>query len=110
MPTLENSATQTATVGTEHTLATLTTNKVFVLVVDIAALLGGATPDELELRIYYTCLVSGTERLAYIIGYKGVQGEAMKLSPPVPSDISCRFTLKQTVGTSRNFPWKVLSL
>lgn len=110
MTTLVGSGTQTATVTTEHTLDTETTNGVFVLVVDTAAMLSGTTPDELELRIYYTCLSAGTERLAYAVAYKGVQGEPMKISPPIPSDISMKATLKQTTGTSRNFPWKLLAL
>ena len=84
MPTLVGSGTQTATVTTEHTLDTETTNGVFVLVVDTAAMLSGATPDELELRIYYTCLTSGTERLAYAVAGDVNRGLFFRGAGPLP--------------------------
>lgn len=111
MPTSVASGTQAAVVGTEHTLVTDTTNKVYVLVVDTAALtVTSGTADELELHIYTICLSGGTERQAYSVTYFGTQGSPMKYSPPVPADISFKATLKLTTGASRNFPWKVLSL
>lgn len=110
MPSSVSSSTQTTVIGTEHTLATDTTNKVYVLVVDTAAMVGGTTPDLLELRVYTIALTSGTERLAYIATYAGPQTELIKYSPPVPADISFRATMKQTQGTVHAYPWKVLSL
>lgn len=110
MTTLVGSGTQTTTVPTEHTLDTETTDGVFVLVVDLAPMLSGATPDEVELRIYTTVLNAGTEHLAYSAAYKGVQGEPVKFSPPIPSDISVRVTLNQVAGSTRDFPWKLLAL
>lgn len=109
MPTLEASGTQTAVINTEHTLATLTTAKVFVFVVDCANLAAG---DILELRIYHTVLAAGASRVAYRMTYHGVQNadDLIKLSVPVPSDISFVATLKQTAGIGRLFPWKVLSI
>ena len=111
MPVLEASGTQTATVGTEHTLATLTTNKTFVLVVDTATLTQAATvADVLELRVYTTVLTAGVSRVAYFASYVSNQAMPQKISIPIPSDISAVFTLKQTAGTGRAFPWKVLSI
>ena len=111
MPTSEASGTQTATIGTEHTLsgAALTNNKVYVLVVDCAAMADG---DEVELRVYTIALSAGTEGLAYIAVYRNLDGgfDPLKYSPPVPADISFKATLKQTTGTGRSFPWKILSL
>ncbi len=107
MPTVIASGTQTATIGTEHILATDTTNKTYVLVVDTGAMVDG---DVLELRIYTIVLSAGTERVAYVIEYDNLQGEPQKYSVPVPADISFKATLKQTAGTGRAFPWKVLSL
>lgn len=107
MPTALASGTQTATLTTEHDLATDTANHNYVLVVDAAALVAGET---LELRLYTKVLSGGTERLAYTAIYQHVQGEPAKYSPPVPADISLRATLKQTGGTGRAFPWKLLSL
>ena len=107
MPTLENSGTQTATVGTEHTLATNTTNKTFVLVVDTGAMVNA---DILELRVNTTILAAGTSRLAYFGTYRDIQSTPQKVSIPIPSDISAVFTLKQTAGTGRSYPWKVVSI
>lgn len=109
MPTLEASGTQTATLTTEHVLnsGAFTGNKIYVLVVDAAALANGET---LELRAYYTCLTAGTERLMWYSTYVHAQSEDMIMSAPIPSDISVKFTLEQNGGTGRAFPWKVLSL
>lgn len=108
MPTSIGSGTQTATIGTEHTLGSAdTTNKTYVLVVDTAAMVA---LDVLELRVYTIALTAGTERLAYFQVYRDTQNEPMKYSVPVPADISCKATLKQTAGTGRAFPWKLLSL
>ena len=101
------SGTQTATVTTEHTLATSTTGKTYVLVVDAVAMVKG---DYLELRIKTKVLAGGAEGLAYYAAYANVQGEVIKYSIPVPANISCVATLKQTAGTSRNFPWSLLSI
>lgn len=111
MPTSEASGTQTAVINTEHTLSTLTTNKTFVFVVDTGAMTqASGVFDVVELRIYTIALTAGTERLAYIATYEGAQGSPIKYSVPVPADISFKATLKQTAGTGRAFPWKVLSL
>jgi hypothetical protein len=111
VPTSIASGTQTAVVNTEHVLVTDTSNKVFVLVVDAAALtVAAGVADVVELRIYTIALSAGAERLAYTATYVGIQGEPMKYSVPVPADISFKATLKQVAGTARNFPWKVLSL
>lgn len=107
MPTSIASGTQTATVNTEHTLATDTTNKTYVFIVDTGAMAAG---DTLELRVYTIVLSAGTERLAYIVQYNNAQDEPQKYSPPVPADISFKATLKQTAGTGRSYPWKVVSL
>lgn len=98
---------QTATISTEHDLATDTANHTYVLVVDAAAMVLG---DILELRLYTKVRSGGTERLAYVISYQHVQGEPAKYSPPVPANIHLRATLKQTAGTGRAFPWSLLAL
>jgi hypothetical protein len=110
MPTVIAEGTQTATIGTEHTLATDTTNNTYVFVVDAGAMVDAATPDLVELRIYTIVRSAGTERLAYLVSYLGSQASPQKYSVPVPADISIKCTLKQTQGTGRAFPWKLLSL
>ena len=101
------SGTLTSVISTEHTLATLTTGKTFCLKVDTAAMLNS---DVLELRIYDISLAAGVERLAYYVAYAHAQGTPIKISVPVPSNISFKATLKQVAGTARSFPWVVLSL
>lgn len=99
--------TQAATVGTEHTLATETGSKVYVLVVDLGPLANG---DVVELTIYTKVRSTSTERVAYSASYAHAQVEPNKYSIPVPSDVSFKATLKQTAGTGRSFDWKLLSV
>ncbi len=107
MPSSLFNGTQTAVISTEHTLATDITAQTYVFVVDCANLVAG---DTVELRLYTKCLSGGTERLAYYRSYANVQGEPIKYSVPVPADISCKATLKQTAGTGRAFPWSLLQI
>jgi hypothetical protein len=106
------SGTQTATVGTEHTLATVTAPGRYRLVVDVAALAGGATPDIVELRSKTRVLSGGTDRLAHpalsAVGGLVVAGVVGCPEVVVDQGTQAIFTLKQTQGTGRNFPWKVL--
>ncbi len=116
--TAEATGTQSASVGTEHTLSTQTGAKVFQLIVDIHNMVAG---DTLELRAYMKVLTGGSAYLAYQAYYAGdpgdgattgssAQGEVVVISPPVASAYSVAFTLKQTAGTSRNFDWAVVSV
>lgn len=96
---------QTATITTEHTLATVTDAGTYVLGVDTAAMLAG---DVLELRIKTKMRTGGTSRLAYgPVRFDGVQAVPNKYSMPIPSEVEAVFTLKQTAGTGRAFPWSV---
>lgn len=107
MPTVEASGTQTATISTEHTLATISTSKTLVLVVDTTNLVNG---DAVELRVSRKVLTGGSEALAWFGRYKHAQGDPVKVSIPIPSPFEAKFTLKQTDGTGRNFDWSVESL
>lgn len=107
------SGTQSATVTTEHELAALEAAGVYVFEVDTVNMVAG---DILELRIKRMVLTSGTVRVVYFMPYYGAQAtdDLIKMSVPIAHDLtdtdSLKFTLKQTFGTSRNFPWKVMSL
>lgn len=109
--TADASGTQTATVTTEHTLDDVATAGVFTFHVDTVNMVAG---DVLELRIYQIVLTGGTRRVAYFGSFAGVQptDDLIKIFVPISNELtdagSLRFTLKQTFGTSRNFPWKVL--
>lgn len=104
---VNTSGSQTATVSTEHTLATITAAGVYVLVVDCANMVTG---DECELRIYGKARSSDTERLIYVYGFAHAQGQPLKESVAVPTPHHAKFTLKQTAGTGRAFPWAVYQL
>jgi hypothetical protein len=109
--TAAGSGTQSATVTTEHTLLDVDAAGTYTLHVDTVNMVAG---DGLELRIYQMVLTGGTRRVAYIVAYQGVQptDDLIKISVPISNELTdsgaLRFTLKQTTGTSRNFPWKVL--
>ena len=102
------SGTQTATVGTEHDLATSTTGKIYVLKVDCAALAGA---EIVTLRVYSKVLSGGTERLVDSVQYAAATlANPIVESIPYPENIHIRATLEQTGGTGRAFPWSLLSL
>ena len=106
------SGTQTAVIGTEHFLAAAASPGTFTFHVDTNQLASG---DTLELRVYQTVLSGGTPRVAYMQSYSGAQpaDDTVKTSVPASNELSVanalRFSLKQTAGSGRSFPWKVLT-
>jgi hypothetical protein len=104
---VETSGTQTATIGTEHDLATPSTAKTRVLIVDAAAL---AATEVLELRIKAPVLSGGTVSLVTLAGFTGALAEPHIQSPPVVMPQGGTFTLRQVSGTGRAFPWAILTL
>lgn len=104
---VESSGTQTATIGTEHTLAAPTTNKTRVLRVDLGPMVAG---DVVELRIKTAVLAAGTVREQHCLTYTHALGQPIVESVPISSNQGVTFTLKQTAGVGRAFPWAVLTL
>lgn len=112
-PTLYASGTQTATLTTEHFLTSGSQAGVFTLHVDTVNMAAG---DYLELRAYQMVLTGGSQRVAYLMTFQGVQpsDDLIKISLPLGNDLTdpfaVRFSLKQTLGAAgRAFPWKVLA-
>jgi hypothetical protein len=106
--TVVASGTQTATISTEHVLNAPSSAVTYVLIVDTAAMVAG---DTLELRAYSTVLTSGTSHQCYSASYANAQADPIKVSIPLPgTGFGNSFTLKQTAGTGRDFPWSLLSL
>ncbi len=105
--TVTANGTQTAVVGTEHTLSTLTGPKTFTLTVDTVNMVFAATNDEVELKIKTKALTGGTERLAYYAYFVGAQDMPIKISIPCPVPYTATVTLKQVAGTARNFDWNI---
>ena len=111
--TAQGSGSQTATIGTEHTLLDVAVAGTFTLHVDMSVL---AALDTVELRIYQMVLTGGTRRVAYYARYDGLQvaDDEIKISVPISNELTdagaLRFTLKQTAApaSGKVFPWKVL--
>lgn len=109
--TASASGTQTASISTEHQLADTAAAGVYTFHVDTNAMVAG---DTLELRVYQMVLTGGTSRVAYMQTFSGAQpaDDKIKISEPIGNELtdstSLRFSLKQTAGTGRAFPWKVL--
>jgi hypothetical protein len=105
--TQEASGSQTATVGTEHTLATITTTKTFVANVDCANMQAN---DFVELKVWRKVRSSDTLRVA---GSRIVSWLEAAVSPNIDLKIVAsgggefRVTLRQISGTSRAFPWSI---
>lgn len=99
--TVDSSGTQSATINTEHILASPTTNATYEFSVDVSALDNG---DLLELRVYDK--IDGTNYQQIWKGtYQHVQVNGGKVAPAKAITTQGKFTLKQTAGTGRNFPW-----
>lgn len=105
------SGTQNAVISTEHQLADTGTAGVFTLHVDTNAMQAG---DTLELRVYQMILAAGTSRVVYKQVFNGLQpaDDEIKVSDPIGNELAdataLRFSLKQTAGVGRAYPWKVL--
>lgn len=106
-PSVDSSGSQTATISTEHTLATITGANVLELNVDVAAMVGGTTPDVLLLRVYGKARSSDTERIEAERLIVGAQSEALVKLFALVSPHHCKVTLTQLQGTGRAFPWAV---
>lgn len=107
---IETSGTQTATINTEHSLATLAVAKVLTLVVDTNNM---QNDDILELRVYEKVLTGSTRRLVFIGSFRDIPVEPIKVSVPVPSagfTSGFEATLKQTQGTGRSYDWSIRSV
>lgn len=111
MPTLQGSGTLTAVIGTEHVLADLTSPfAVFQVIIDVANM---QTGDAVELQVYTSILNGGALHSAFFQPLNGPptgKGDQIMPSMPIVSDQEIKFTLKQTAGTGRAYPWKVVSI
>jgi len=110
---VNTSGTQSGThsVVSETSLVDINVAGTFTLHIDTINLAAG---DCLEVRIYQIILTGGTRRVCYYQRYDGAQSadDMIKISVPISNELtdtaSLRFTLKQTFGTARAIPWKVL--
>lgn len=103
--------TTTPTVGVENFLSSPNVAGVYTFHIDTVNMVAG---DVLQIRVYQIILTTGTSRVAYISSYQGAQlaDDLIKVSVPIGNDLtdtnSLRFSINQTFGTARAYPWKVL--
>ena len=109
--TAQGQGSQTCTIGTEHTLLDIAIAGTFQLVTDHVLLADG---DVLELRAYLMVLTGGTRRVTDLGRFAGPRplDDLIARSLPYSNELTdagaLRFTMKQTLGTGRVIPWKVL--
>lgn len=98
---------QTCTISTEHTLATITSAGVYQLWLDTNAL---AADDVLEVRQYVK--VDGTNSRLVDMWTVGPLVKTSKAFDPYPVAITTeiKYTITQTAGTGRAIPWRVLQI
>lgn len=111
-PAVYASSTQTAVIGTEHFLSSPNVAGVYEFVVDLNAMVAG---DVVELRVYMMTIAGGTSRCKEPARYADLQptDSVIAVSGPVLNPLTdtnaVRFSLTQTKGTGRAFPWSVRS-
>jgi len=101
------SGTQTATIGTTHTLATPTAGKTYVLFIDLTNM---TATDVLDVFLQAKVLSTSTLRNVYSLTIAGVQSDPNFMSIPIPAVNGVQFQIKQTAGTGRSYDWSVVSL
>lgn len=108
-PAVNTSGSQTASIGTEHSLASITTAKTLWLDVDLSNMSNGTgTPDLLVLTIYKKVRSGDTKQVAFQQHYIGAGNVKASVSPPLGSPaIYWEATLKQVQGTGRAYSWSI---
>lgn len=106
-----STGTQTCVIGSEAIVSQAGSAGVYSFHVDLTAI---TTGDIIELRVYQMVLTGGTSRVLLYQTYYGTQAadDIIKMSYPIGNDLTdstaLQFSLKQTFGTGRAIPWKVL--
>jgi hypothetical protein len=104
MSTSKTNGSQTATLTTEHDLATITDAGRYFLKVDCNAMADG---EILTLRVYTKARTSDTERLADSFSFQAPLVNKLQQTYVYGVDAHVRFTLQQDGGTGRAYPWQV---
>lgn len=103
--TRDSDGSQTAVIDTEHVLASPTAAGYYQLAVDLNAMLNG---DIVILRVKIPARNAGTKRIAFEAAYgPAAPGGVIAISPPIPIIDASDFTLEQTDGTGRAYPWAI---
>jgi hypothetical protein len=106
--TVETSGSQTATLATWHDVATVANVAgVRVFSVDLSNLTNGETVD---IRIKKNTRSADAQAVIYQATYAHAQAEPVVDSVPVVVADDATFSIRQTGGTGRAFPWAVYLL
>lgn len=108
MPSVKNSGSQIAVLGTEHELVIVADPGTYTINVDIAAL--ADSTEKLTLRIYGKAGPADPERGLFGATVDGANVDKLLASVPAVSPHHFRATLEQNGGTGRAFPWAVYQL
>jgi hypothetical protein len=101
----------THTITSEHFVTLPNVAATFQFIVDTINM---AASDTVELRAYQMVLTGGTARVIYKTIFAGAQStdDLIKACIPVSNELTdtgaTQFSIKQTSGTARAFPWKAL--
>lgn len=107
MLTVHSAGTQLAVISTEHTLASVTSAGVFVLQVEVSNMANG---DYAEVVVKVRQTSGGAYKQQSYSLYAHAQADVIQQSVPIVAPFGIEFTLKQTAGTGRDFPWLVATL
>lgn len=110
------SGTQVAVIATEHVLSSPNVAGRYQLALDLDAMVAG---DVLEVRAYRMVLTGGTSQLYEYRAYYGVDGNVAGgakvilipdtwVGTTLTDATGLQFSITQTLGTGRSFPWAVL--
>ncbi len=98
---------QTSVITTEHTLNTTTpetTDGMLMLFLDVSAMASG---DLLEIRCKEKARSGDTQREIYVETLVGVQASPMWVGPALIMLHGWDFSIKQTTGSARAYPWSI---
>ena len=103
---VKSSGTQTAVIGTEHTLLATADAGTYQLKVDLVNM---AAADQVILRVKVKVLTAGTIRTIWSGAYEEAAPTdgMVAVSIPLLCPFGATFTLQQVAGTGRNFDWSV---
>lgn len=94
--------------GTLQTIVSgISSSGVYMLKLDLTTLANG---DEVAVAANDRVLAGGTTRQSWSAYFANAQAYPVKHSPPIPSDVSLAFTIRQTAGVNRTIGYRVLRI
>lgn len=107
MATVTNTGTLTASSGEQTLGASRTDGRTYMCQIDLTNMAAG---DVIEIRAKVKIVSAGSEVVLYKVTFANAQTTPALQTPPILAPYQITFTLKQTAGTNRNFPYALVSL